>query len=94
MCWLSAARIARQREVNGIDPEAYFADSGERRSACRSAEEGFDFPVHMHMLRHACGYHYANRGEDTRALQLWLGHRSIQHTVRYSELSAERFKDW
>ena len=43
---------------------------------------GFDFPVHMHMLRHACGYYYANRGEDTRALQLWLGHRSIQHTVR------------
>ena len=37
---------------------------------------------------------YANRGEDTRALQLWLGHRSIQHTVRYSELSAERFRDW
>ena len=32
--------------------------------------------------------------EDTRALQLWLGHKSIQHTVRYSELSAERFKDW
>ena len=27
-------------------------------------------------------------------LQLWLGHNSIQHTVRYAELSAERFKDW
>ena len=35
-----------------------------------------------------------NRGEDRRALQLWLGHRSIQRTVRYSELNAERFKDW
>jgi len=57
-------------------------------------EAKFDFPVHFHMLRHACGYYYANRGEDTRALQLWLGHKSIQHTVRYSELSAERFKDW
>jgi type 1 fimbriae regulatory protein FimB/type 1 fimbriae regulatory protein FimE len=55
---------------------------------------GMGFPVHMHMLRHACGYYYANRGEDTRSLQLWLGHKSIQHTVRYSELSAERFKDW
>jgi type 1 fimbriae regulatory protein FimB/type 1 fimbriae regulatory protein FimE len=55
---------------------------------------GFAFPVHMHMLRHACGYYYANRGEDTRSLQLWLGHKSIQHTVRYAELSAERFKDW
>ena len=55
---------------------------------------GFAFPVHIHMLRHACGYYYANRGEDTRSLQLWLGHKSIQHTVRYAELSAERFRDW
>lgn len=55
---------------------------------------GLEFPVHFHMLRHACGYLYANRGEDTRSLQLWLGHKNIQHTVRYSELSAERFKDW
>jgi type 1 fimbriae regulatory protein FimB/type 1 fimbriae regulatory protein FimE len=57
-------------------------------------EAGMGFPVHMHMLRHACGYYYANRGEDTRSLQLWLGHKSIQHTVRYAELNAERFKDW
>jgi len=33
-----------------------------------------------------------NRGEDTRSLQFWLGHRSIQHTARCAELSAERFK--
>ena len=45
------------------------------------------------MLRHACGYNYANQGKDTRSLQLWLGHKAIQHTVRYTELSAERFKD-
>jgi len=58
------------------------------------AEAGFGFGVHFHMLRHACGYYYANRGEDTRSLQHWLGHRSIQHTVRYTELSADRFKGW
>jgi site-specific recombinase XerD len=57
-------------------------------------EAAIPFPVHFHMLRHAAGYYYANRGEDTRALQLWLGHRSMQHTVRYTELNAERFKDW
>jgi len=74
---------------------APFTRSGFAKMVERSGHAaGFNFPVHMHMLRHACGYHYANRGEDTRALQLWLGHRSIQHTVRYSELSAERFKDW
>jgi integrase len=55
---------------------------------------GFPFQVHVHMLRHACGYALANAGHDTRALQDWLGHRSIQHTVRYSELSPTRFKDF
>ena len=36
-------------------------------------------------LRHAYGYALANRGHDTRALQAYLGHKNIQHTVRYSE---------
>jgi integrase len=55
---------------------------------------GFPFPVHVHMLRHACGYKLANDGHDTRAIQDWLGHRSIQHTTRYTELSQTRFKDF
>jgi type 1 fimbriae regulatory protein FimB/type 1 fimbriae regulatory protein FimE len=33
-------------------------------------------------------------GHDTRALQAYLGHRNIQHTVRYTELSPDRFKDF
>ena len=55
---------------------------------------GFAFPVHAHMLRHACGYKLANDGHDTRAIQDWLGHRSIQHTTRYTELAPTRFKDF
>jgi integrase len=55
---------------------------------------GFDYKVHAHMLRHACGFALANAGHDTRALQDWLGHRSIQHTVRYTELAPTRFKDF
>ena len=35
-----------------------------------------------------------NKGHDTRALQAYLGHRNIQHTVRYTELSPGRFKDF
>jgi integrase len=54
----------------------------------------FKFGVHPHMLRHACGYALANRGHDTRALQAYLGHKNIQHTVRYTELSPTRFKDF
>jgi integrase len=50
------------------------------------------FPVHPHMLRHACGFKLANDGRDTRSLQHFLGHKNIQHTVRYTELAADRFK--
>ena len=46
------------------------------------------------MLRHGCGYARANAGHDTRALQAWLGHKNIQHTVRYTELSPARFRDF
>jgi integrase len=52
------------------------------------------FPVHPHMLRHACGYALANAGHDTRALQHYLGHKNIQHTVRYTEMAPDRFKDF
>jgi type 1 fimbriae regulatory protein FimB/type 1 fimbriae regulatory protein FimE len=51
------------------------------------------FKVHPHMLRHATGYVLANKGTDTRTLQSYLGHRSIQSTVRYTELSPGRFKN-
>jgi site-specific recombinase XerD len=52
------------------------------------------FQTFPHMLRHACGYALANAGHDTRALQAWLGHKNIQHTVRYTELSPNRFKNF
>ena len=52
------------------------------------------FKPHPHMLRHSCGFALANRGHDTRALQAYLGHRNIQHTVRYTELSPTRFKNF
>jgi integrase len=55
---------------------------------------GLSMPVHFHMLRHACGYKLANDGVDTRAIQDWLGHVSITHTTRYTQLSAARFKDF
>ncbi len=52
----------------------------------------FEFPVHPHMLRHACGFKLANDGHDTRSLQHYLGHKNIAHTVRYTELAPDRFK--
>ena len=63
-----------------------------RKLVARAGEKAkLGFPVHPHMLRHACGYKLANDGQDTRAIQLYMGHRNIQHTVRYTELASDRF---
>jgi integrase len=93
-------RLNREQE-----PKSAFVFTSERGSPFTTA--GFarlveragavaelDFKAHPHMLRHACGFALANKGHDTRALQAYLGHRNIQHTVRYTELSPDRFKDF
>jgi type 1 fimbriae regulatory protein FimE len=72
---------------------ASFTVGGFRRMVGRlGAKAGFTFQVHPHMLRHACGYRLANQGVDTRSLQHYLGHKNIQHTVRYTDLAPGRFK--
>jgi integrase len=52
------------------------------------------FPIHPHMLRHSCGFKYANEGKDTRSLQAYMGHRNIQSTVRYTAMAPTRFRGW
>jgi integrase len=64
------------------------------RAVYRVAAADVPFPVHPPMLRHACGFYLANKGVDTRALQQYLGHLNIQHTVRYTELTPQRFQDF
>jgi type 1 fimbriae regulatory protein FimB/type 1 fimbriae regulatory protein FimE len=93
-------RLQREQE-----PKSPFAFTSERASplttagfarmverASSAAELGFK--AHPHMLQHACGLALANKGHDTRALQAYLGHKNIQRTVRYTELSPNRFKDF
>lgn len=48
--------------------------------------------AHPHMLRHACGFALADQGADTRLIQDYLGHRNIQHTVRYTATNPARFE--
>jgi integrase len=55
---------------------------------------GLALSVHPHMLRHACGFYLASHGHDTRAIQAYLGHKNIQHTIRYTELSSDRFNNF
>ncbi len=52
---------------------------------------GLPFTVHPHMLRHATGFYLANQGQDTRAIQLYMGHSNIQNTAIYTQLSSKRF---
>jgi integrase len=93
-------RLQREQE-----PKSPFVFTSERGTLFTTAgfarmieragiEAKFGFKPHPHMLRHACGYALANRGHDTRALQAYLGHKNIQHTVRYTELSPTRFKNF
>jgi site-specific recombinase XerD len=67
--------------------------AGYQRMVARAGDAaGFGFLVHSHMLRHSCGFKLANDGQDTRAIQHYLGHRSIASTVRYTALAPDRFK--
>jgi type 1 fimbriae regulatory protein FimB/type 1 fimbriae regulatory protein FimE len=89
-----------QREQASKSPFVFISERGAPFSkrgfqamverAARAA--GFNMKIHPHMLRHSCGYKLANDGVDTRTIQSYLGHKSIQHTVRYTELAPTRFK--
>jgi type 1 fimbriae regulatory protein FimB/type 1 fimbriae regulatory protein FimE len=69
--------------------------AGYQRMVARAgAAAGFPFLIHSHMLRHSCGYKLANDGHDTRAIQGYLGHRSIVSTQRYTALALGRFKNF
>ena len=72
-----------------------FTSAGFRKLLSRIAElSKLPFSVHPHMLRHACGYKLVNDGQDIRAIQHYLGHRNIQHTIRYTQLAANSFNDF
>jgi len=93
-------RLQREQEpkspfVFTSERGAPFTTAGFARLVERAgAEAELGFKAHPHMLRHATGYALASKGHDTRALQAYLGHRNIQHTVRYTELSPTRFKEF
>ena len=90
------------REAEGKSPFLFVSERGSPMTVSnfqklidRATEAaGLKIKAHPHMLRHACGFALANAGKDTRALQAYLGHKNIQHTVRYSELAPTRFKGW
>jgi type 1 fimbriae regulatory protein FimB/type 1 fimbriae regulatory protein FimE len=90
------------REAEGRSPFLFVSERGSPMTTSNFAKlidkacdvAGLGIKAHPHMLRHACGFHQANAGRDTRSLQAYLGHKNIQHTVRYTELAPTRFKGW
>ena len=96
-------RALRKLTLNYPDTQYVFVSERKAPLSTRSVRQiisragklaQLPFPVHSHQLRHACGYYLASQGHDTRAIQDYLGHRNIQHTVRYTRLSSDRFENF
>jgi integrase len=102
---LRGPQLRLLRELQRLYPESPYVFVSERKSPLspRSIREivaragklaGLPFAPHPHQLRHACGYYLASHGHDTRAIQDYLGHKNIQHTVRYTAMAPQRFENF
>ena len=94
--------LTQRKQLSGRDlPWLFLSRQGGRMSRQRfyqiirkyGKDAGLPMPIHPHMLRHSCGYNLADRGNDTRIIQDYLGHRNIRHTVIYTTSNSARFKD-
>jgi type 1 fimbriae regulatory protein FimB len=96
-------RYLRERQANkGASSEQLFlTERGEGMQPhafnhllnVMAKRAGFTFKVYPHMLRHACGFHLANKGVNAFMIQSYLGHKQISNTMRYVHVSAAQFKD-
>lgn len=99
---LQADELRALRKLKQSSPYVFMTErkspistSSVRKIIKRAGEKaGISFPVCPHMLRHSTGHALANKGKDTRSLQVYLGHVNIQHTVGYTAVAANRFKDF
>ena len=102
---LRGPELRSLRRVLRDNPETAYVFVSERRAPmtaanfrkliARAGEKAkLGMPIHPHMLRHSTGFKLANDGQDTRAIQHYLGHRNIQHTALYTQLAADRFNDF
>ena len=55
------------------------------------AGAGLGREIHPHMLKHAAGYYFANKGLDVRLIQEYMSHVQIMNTIRYTRVDARRF---
>jgi integrase len=102
---LRGPQLRLLREVQRLYPDSPYVFVSERKAPLspRSIRgivarvgklAGLPFVPHPHQLRHACGYSLASHGHDIRAIQNYLGHKNIQHTVRYTAMAPCRFENF
>jgi site-specific recombinase XerD len=102
---LRALELRALRQMQRDYPDTPYVFVSERKAPlstrairhliARAGERaGIALRVHPHQLRHACGYYLASSGHDTRAIQDYLGHKNIHHTVRYTQMSPQRFESF
>jgi type 1 fimbriae regulatory protein FimE len=102
---LRGPQLRLLRELQRLYPDSPYVFVSERKAplsprsihaivARTGKVAGLPFVPHPHQLRHACGYYLASRGHDTRAIQDYLGHKNIQHTVRYTAMAPHRFESF
>jgi integrase-like protein len=80
---------ATQNGMSALPPIATTIASSESPVVNRCRSRGFRI---FDFYPKSCGYKLANNGQDTRAIQHYLGHKSINSTVRYTALAPDRFK--
>jgi len=102
---LRGPELRALRKLLRDDPDMPYVFVSERRApmtaatfrkliACAGDAARLGMPIHPHMLRHSAGFKLANDGQDTRAIQLYLGHKNIQYTALYTQLAPDRFNDF
>lgn len=102
---LRGPELRALRKMLRDDPETAYVFISERRAPMTAATfrkliaragdaAKLGMPIHPHMLRHSTGFKLANDGQDTRAIQHYLGHKNIQYTALYTQLAPGRFNNF
>ena len=81
---LRAARPARGGPFIHIRQQKFRAVWHAAREECGL---GGDADVVPHILRHTCASRLVRGGIDLRRVQMWLGHQTLQMTMRYAHLA-------
>jgi hypothetical protein len=97
--WSVAAIFCKREQVR--PPRSCSRPCARDRSRRQALPACLSAPVSLQgwrsrRTRTCCGMpagSLVNKGTDGRTLQTYLGHKNIQHTVRYTELMATRFKN-